>query len=770
MDMKQNNTVALCAIGRMENQYAREFVEHYVSLGFDHLYLYDNAHDGEEHLADVLGDYIADGKVTVILWTPKQEDAQREAYNDCYHRFGVEYAWMAFFDFDEFLTIPCGEAQGTAAGEDIHAFMQRYSDYQCLLINWMDYTDGGMIENDGRPLQERFTVPMQYDKQGIGGDYPENNHAKCIVRTGIAGLAFKNPHVPKEPRLLCCNTRGKKVKQQPRIPYDHSIAYLKHFTTKTISEWLSNKWMKGAAGVSFEKFRKNYADFFFRINERTPEKEAYIEKWNNRKGRVAAVALGRLGNQMFIAAAAMTFARRTGREFVGLVYNHGPKYDYDYPKEQFSTVMRNVKYIEPSEVSGFYRMTQGEYISNGFPDVSEPDVVLCDYYQDATCIDRDIALQLFAPYDSILQEIADEYGDLSDCVCVNVRRGDYLQVQRHGFRVLTKEEILDMLREHFPEARRVLFVSDDIPWCRQQFGVRSVSDASASGRYLFADRPCRYKPEMDLYLMTQCGAGCIIANSTFSWWGAYLNPRAEKVVCPWPWFTDQKHPPMTNLLPPSWIKHGNDWLLYVTYHKPELIQEYHLDRLDGHYQLFDARQDPMNTCMSEFVTLRHVWANRVRSAYVGFCHYRRLLTVTRLPNPGECQVRKRIRFPNGETMYQQYARCHNIKDLDLLLTIIDRRYGPDNAYSRYLRTTTTMLPNVCFLMAWRDYISMADFLFPLLTDFAAATGCGTDPDKWHAKAVADFGTDLAPYQQRLLGFLAERLVSAWIEINLKWYI
>ena len=224
MDMRnEQNSIALCAIGRMENQYAREFVEHYVSLGFDHLYLYDNAHDGEEHLADVLGDYIAGGKVTVILWTPNQENAQREAYNDCYHRFGGRHEWMAFFDFDEFLVIPSAEApgtgtkieaQGTAAGEDIHAFMQRYANFQCLLINWMDYTDGGMIENDGRPLQERFTVPMQYDKQGIGGDYPENNHAKCIVRTGIAGLAFKNPHVPKEPRLLCCNTRGQKVKQQ----------------------------------------------------------------------------------------------------------------------------------------------------------------------------------------------------------------------------------------------------------------------------------------------------------------------------------------------------------------------------------------------------------------------------------------------------------------------------------------------------------------------------------------------------------------------------
>lgn len=753
MDMKQQNSIALCAIGRMENQYASEFVEHYVSLGFDHLYLYDNAHEGEEWLADVLGDYIANGKVTIILWNPKQEDAQRMAYNDCYHRFGGKYTWMAFFDFDEYLCI--------TSGEDIHTFMQRYRGYDCLLVNWMDYTDGGMIENDGRPLQERFSVPMQYDKTGIGGDYPENNHAKCIVRTGIAGLAFRNPHVPKEPRLLCCNTRGQKVKQQPRIPYDHSIAYLKHFTTKTISEWLANKWMKGAAGVSFEKFRKDYADFFFRINERTPEKEAYIEKWSNRKGRVAAVALGRMGNQMFIAAAAMTFARRTGREFIGLVYNHGHKFDYDYPQEQFQTVMRNVKYIEPSEVAGFYHMQQGEYVSNGFPSVSEPDVVLCDYYQDFSCIDCDIAMSLFAPYDSIKHEIRRLYGDLSDCVCVNVRRGDYLEVQRHGFRVLTKEQIEDMLEEHFHPKWRVLFVSDDIEWCRKNF---------TESRYIFADKPCRWKPEMDLYLMTQCGAGCIIANSTFSWWGAYLNEKYVKVVCPWPWFDNPKMPVMTNLLPACWIKQGREWKMWVTYHKPELIQEYHLDRLGSRYELFDAQQDPMNSCMSEFVTLRHVWKEWKRSDFVGFCHYRRILNVTRLPGRGKCQVLRRIRFPHGETMYEQYARCHNVKDYDLLLSLIDGRLGKDNPYSNYLRTSTTMLPNVCFLMAWKDFMQMGDFVLYFFEKFAEATGCGEDVQKWHEKAVSDFGEEDATYQQRLLGFLGERLVSAWITINLKWYI
>ena len=499
--------IALCAIGRMENDYAREFVSHYITIGFDHLFLYDNAQEGEELLTDALGDFVADGKVTIIPF-PVRNKTQKTAYNDCYHRYGKDYTWMAFFDFDEFLTI--------VSGEDIHTFMQRYRDYQCLLVNWKDYTDGNMLESDGRPLQERFTVPMNLDKP-VGYDFPENNHVKSIVHTGISGFAFRNPHIPQTPALRCCNTKGQPCEQTPWIPYDHSIAYIKHYTTKTIGEWLNNKWQKGVADRSHENFQKTYADFFFKVNDRTPEKEQYIRDWEKRQ---------------------------------------------------------------------------------------------------------------------------------------------------------------------------------------------------------------------------------------------------------------------------------DNWLIWITYHRDEQVQQYGL-REDFHHHLFPVHRAPsavpaavsavsqgentninsLNTCFSEFVTLWYVWHNKLKTEYVGFNHYRRQFANVRLPRENECQVYCHMTDLKGHlTIREHFARCHNIKDLDLLLTIIDRRYGPDNAYSRYLRTSTTMLPNVCFLMAWHDYMQMGDFLFPLLDDFAAATGCFDDPDKWHAKAVADFGEADAPYQQRLPGFLAERLVSAWISINLKWYI
>lgn len=779
-----NNSIALCAIGRRENQYAPEWVGHYRAIGFDHIYIYDNNHDGEDRFEDVLGDFVTENYVTIIDWRDREgPSTQRDAYNDCYACFGRKHKWLAFFDFDEFL---CFATTPSASASGIKPFLSTIpASYNCVLVNWLTMTDSGLVHNEHRPLMQRFTVPMPIDKKGIAGDFPENNHVKCIVRGGIHGLAFlRNPHVPTIPTLRCCNTKGEPVRQKSRIPYTHDVAYLKHFTTKTIEEFLTNKMQKGTPDRTYEEAMAAFKDYFFKINERTPEKEAFIREWNTRPGHVGALALGRLGNQMFIACAARKFARETGREYVGLVYNDRSKKprSWDYPPQQFQSVMRNETYMESAAVQNYHRMSQGPYISNGFPaNLPHRDILLNDYFQDARCIDRDEALRLFAPQPEVLAAIHRLYGDLSDCVCVNVRRGDYIDHQRFGFRVLTVNEIQEMLELYFPVADypRVLFVSDDIAWCRQNF---------KGERFVFADRHAAtvpgasasglWKPAIDLYLQTLC-KGNIISNSSFSWWGAYLNKKSKRVVCPWPWFTSPKKPAMTHLLPEGWIKYrSDDYTIWQTYHNDALLAEYNLKE-DEHHRLFAVHKDApleninyLNPCWSELTTVWYVWHNRLASPIVGFAHYRRPLNPVRLPQKGECMIYKQIRLRTGETVRSQYYRCHNFADFDLMVSLVNRRYGEGNPYVKHLLTSTRMIINCCFLMRWQDFMGLGDFLFPLLDDFAEATGCGRDVERWREKARKDFqdyDEQIISYQMRLPGFLAERLISAYITTHLNYY-
>ena len=259
--------VALCCIGRGENQYAAEFVEHYKMLGFDKIFIYDNNYDGEEYFDTVLYKYVSDGLVEITDFRNK-EKCQLEAYEDCYRKHHKEYKWIAFFDFDEFLTID----------KDIHDFVKDYDKFQCILVNWMIMDDNGQVYNTRRPLKERFTRPMAFDKK-CGYDFPENNHVKSIVKSvrGKNEISFANPHIPSTP-LKCCNALGKRCDQMPWQPYNFDVAYLRHYQYKTASEWGLKKWKRGMPDQTLATFKQNTPlDNFYRVNEKTPEKDAAMQ-------------------------------------------------------------------------------------------------------------------------------------------------------------------------------------------------------------------------------------------------------------------------------------------------------------------------------------------------------------------------------------------------------------------------------------------------------------------------------------------------------------
>lgn len=265
--------VALCAIGRLENRYAREWVEYHLGLGFNRIVVYDNNRDGEERFEEVLQDYVDDGRVEIVDFR-NRELAQIPAYNDCYRRYGALYGWIAFLDFDEFLV----------TGKPLHEFLAEYTDTDCVFVNWRVMTDSGHVRYEDRPLRERFTVPLADDVL-MRGKYRYNDHVKSIVRGGLAvGDIFggQMPHVPAA-RLRCCTPDHRAVACSPFQRCDHSRARIDHFTTKTIDEWLYVKYRRGFPIKITDRWRDEWAiPQFFEINERTEEKEAVLREWQQK--------------------------------------------------------------------------------------------------------------------------------------------------------------------------------------------------------------------------------------------------------------------------------------------------------------------------------------------------------------------------------------------------------------------------------------------------------------------------------------------------------
>ncbi len=121
-----------------------------------------------------------------------------------------------------------------------------------------------------------------------------------------------------------------------------------------------------------------------------------------------------------------------------------------------------------------------------------------------------------------------------DKVGIHVRRDDYLDENRLQYALPV--EYYEKAMSYFPNKQFVV-CSDDIEWCRKQ-GVFKGCEFSSGNTEI-----------EDMNLLASCNQGLIIANSTFSWWSAYLNPHNCKIIAPLKWDKEYK----VFSMPDTWI-------------------------------------------------------------------------------------------------------------------------------------------------------------------------------------------------------------------------
>ena len=135
-----------------------------------------------------------------------------------------------------------------------------------------------------------------------------------------------------------------------------------------------------------------------------------------------------------------------------------------------------------------------------------------------------------------------------DYVSIHVRRGDYVQ-HSGSFPPVTVNYVEQaMMKVKRP---KYLVFSDDINWCKESFSHLNNS----MQRFEFSEGRNTLQ---DLTIMASCGHH-IIANSTFSWWGAYLGHNPDRIVVSpsaKTWFGPSAgvKKPVVDLIPPHWIQ------------------------------------------------------------------------------------------------------------------------------------------------------------------------------------------------------------------------
>ena len=163
-----NNKVAVVCIARMEGRYIREWVEHYLGLGFDNVIICDNNFGDEEHYDELLKDYINQGFV-IIEDVRDKPGFQMQCYSIIYDKYKNDFSWMLMCDVDEFLTF--------TKDKDVKEFLSRFpDDAEVVVANWAQYRQGwtsicyldkqstytykppGVLQCQGRKMP-RLTIP-----------------------------------------------------------------------------------------------------------------------------------------------------------------------------------------------------------------------------------------------------------------------------------------------------------------------------------------------------------------------------------------------------------------------------------------------------------------------------------------------------------------------------------------------------------------------------------------------------------------------------------
>lgn len=168
------------------------------------------------------------------------------------------------------------------------------------------------------------------------------------------------------------------------------------------------------------------------------------------------------------------------------------------------------------------------------------------YFKDIEKIIRD--MYEFKNIDELNMKVASKLR-MENSVSVHIRRGDYLNHPLYEG-ICTENyyyQSVSTVQSCHPDSTFYVF-SNDCDWSRDFFekNFKNV-------KFEVIDINRGDKSYQDMYLMSQCRHN-IIANSSFSWWGAWLNTNPEKmVIAPKVWINapEEKY---INIVPKSWIK------------------------------------------------------------------------------------------------------------------------------------------------------------------------------------------------------------------------
>ena len=217
--------------------------------------------------------------------------------------------------------------------------------------------------------------------------------------------------------------------------------------------------------------------------------------------------VGRIGNQLFQISASIGYADKWRIEWAVPPNSVSPKHFPNYEFRNKLPVLKGNGEIRAQVI----RENGHEY--NLLPDPQRELIILQGYFQSSRYFSH--------CRQKILDAFGFNYEKIDNSSSLHIRRGDYLLYpDKHP--VVTNEYVYKSVFYMMAQGIKKLIVfSDDIPYCKEVLNIFNdqLDIEYSEGR----------NEVEDLEYMSSCSHN-IICNSTFSWWGAWLNQNPDKIV------------------------------------------------------------------------------------------------------------------------------------------------------------------------------------------------------------------------------------------------
>ena len=251
------------------------------------------------------------------------------------------------------------------------------------------------------------------------------------------------------------------------------------------------------------------------------------------KKQVTVKIMGGLGNQLFQIAAVLHYAKKFNRTPVFTNKKQLHTREGDVGGYTYWDIFNTTNLLNLEEINNIKFIDYKEPTYNYLPFKNSIwNVMLQGYFQSPKYVDyvKDEMLAVLWSNSLITEKIENEYQKIikafgtEELLSVHIRRGDYLKLSTIHTN-LTFEYYEEAL-SHFSNEIPLIIFSNDQDWCKKELQKR-VSNPL----YFVTDNDY-----VEILLMSKIKNN-IIANSSFSWWSAYLNQQEDKkVVAPKEWF------------------------------------------------------------------------------------------------------------------------------------------------------------------------------------------------------------------------------------------